>query len=137
MVYLPDADDQDTLYVFATNSGAPSNPDWYRNLVASGEGTVEVGTETYPVSIRELTGAERDGIYEEQARRNPVLAEYTQKTAGIRAIPVLALTMYDGRLLEPGEEPGCVAARNRFGSVVAGDGLAAEHGAGVVVDGFL
>ena len=64
----------------------------FRNLVASGEGTVEVGTETYPVSIRELTGAERDRIYEEQARRNPVLAESTQKTAGIRVIPVLALT---------------------------------------------
>jgi hypothetical protein len=36
MVCLPDTDDQDTLYVFATNSGAPSNPDWYRNLIASG-----------------------------------------------------------------------------------------------------
>jgi deazaflavin-dependent oxidoreductase (nitroreductase family) len=92
MVYLPDTDDQDTLYVFATNSGAPSNPDWYRNLIASGEATVEVGTDTYPVSVRELNGAERDRIYEEQASRNPVLAEYTQKTAGIRAIPVLALT---------------------------------------------
>jgi deazaflavin-dependent oxidoreductase (nitroreductase family) len=92
MVYLPDSGDRDTLYVFATNSGAPSNPDWYRNLVASGEGTVEVGTEAYPVSVRELTGAERDRIYEEQASRNPVLAEYTQKTIGIRAIPVLALT---------------------------------------------
>jgi deazaflavin-dependent oxidoreductase (nitroreductase family) len=92
VVYLADADDHDTIYVFATNSGAPWNPSWYRNLVASGEGAVELGTETYPVSVRELTGAERDRIYKEQARRNPVLAEYTQKTAGVRAIPVLALT---------------------------------------------
>lgn len=92
MVYLADPDDHSTIYVFATNSGAPSNPDWYRNLVASGEGTVERGSEIYPVSVRELTGTERDRIYKEQASRNPVLAEYTQKTTGIRAIPVLALT---------------------------------------------
>ena len=91
MVYLADAEDRDTIYVFASNSGAPANPGWYRNLVASGEGTVEVGTETYPVSVRELTGAERDRVYAEQARRIPLFAGHAQKVAGIRVIPVLAL----------------------------------------------
>jgi deazaflavin-dependent oxidoreductase (nitroreductase family) len=102
VVYLADADGPDTIYVFATNSGALSNPDWYRNLVVSGEGAVELGSETYPVSVRELTGAERDRIYKEQARRNPVLAEYTQKAAGVRAIPVLALTCQAAK-----PRPGC------------------------------
>jgi deazaflavin-dependent oxidoreductase (nitroreductase family) len=92
VVYLPDGDDPDTIYVFASNSGAPSNPGWYRNLVASGKGTAEVGTDAYPVSVHELTGAERDRIYEEQTRRDPLFAEFAQKTAGIRTIPVLALT---------------------------------------------
>ena len=64
-------------HVFATNSGALPNPDWYRNLVASGDGAVELGSETYPLSVRELTGAERDRIYKEQARRNPVLEPAT------------------------------------------------------------
>jgi deazaflavin-dependent oxidoreductase (nitroreductase family) len=91
MVYLADAEDQDTIYVFASDSGAPTNPGWYRNLIASGEGTVEVGTETYPVSVRELTGAERDRVYAEQALRIPLFAEHAQKAAGIRVIPVLAL----------------------------------------------
>ena len=45
-MYLSDARDDDKIYVFATKGGAPSNPDWYYNLVQSGEGTIERGTET-------------------------------------------------------------------------------------------
>ena len=81
----------DIIYVFASKAGAPTNPDWYRNLTAAGEGSVERGTETYKVTVRELTGAERDRIYAEQARRYPGFAEYARQTAGIRTIPVLEL----------------------------------------------
>ena len=90
VMYLPD-DDPDTIYVFASKGGAPTNPDWYYNLVAAGEGTVERGTDTYPVTVRELTGKERDRIYDEQARRYPGFADYARRTAGVRTIPVLAL----------------------------------------------
>jgi deazaflavin-dependent oxidoreductase (nitroreductase family) len=90
-MYLPDDDDSNTIYVFATKGGAPTNPDWYHNLVAASEGTVERGTDTYPVTVRELTGTERDRIYDEQARRYPGFADYARKTAGVRTIPVLAL----------------------------------------------
>jgi deazaflavin-dependent oxidoreductase (nitroreductase family) len=72
--------------------GAPTNPDWYHNLTASGEGSVERGTQTYEVTVRETTGAERDRIYAEQARRYPGFAEYARQTAGVRTIPVLELT---------------------------------------------
>ena len=34
-------------YVFASKAGADTNPDWYWNLVAHTDVTVEVGTETY------------------------------------------------------------------------------------------
>ena len=91
MMYLPDDADPDTIYVFATKGGAPTNPDWYYNLTAASEGTVERGTETYPVTVRELPGDERDRIYDEQARRYPGFADYARQTAGIRTIPVLAL----------------------------------------------
>ena len=57
----------DIIYVFATKAGAPTNPDWYHNLTAAGDGSVERGTETCKVTVRELTGAERDRIYAEQA----------------------------------------------------------------------
>jgi len=43
------------------------------------------------VTVRELTGAERDHIYAEQARRYPGFAEYARQTAGVRTIPVLEL----------------------------------------------
>lgn len=90
MMYL--ADEQlDTIYVFASKAGAPTNPDWYRNLVAAGRGEVEVGVETYAVRVRDLAGEERDRIYAEQTRRYPGFAGYAAKTAGIRTIPVLAL----------------------------------------------
>ena len=90
VMYLPD-DDPDTIYVFASKGGAPTNPDWYHNLIAAGEGTVERGTDTYPVTVHEVTGEERDRIYDEQARRYPGFADYARQTAGVRTIPVLAL----------------------------------------------
>ena len=90
-MYLADETDPSVIYVFASKGGAPTNPDWYRNLVAAGEGVVEVGTETYKVSVEDVTGAERDRIYAVQAARYPGFAGYEKKTAGIRTIPVLAL----------------------------------------------
>jgi deazaflavin-dependent oxidoreductase (nitroreductase family) len=91
MMYLPDETEPDIIYVFATKGGAPTNPDWYRNLTAAGDGSVERGTDTYKVTVRELTGAERDLIYAEQAQRYPGFAEYERQTAGVRTIPVLEL----------------------------------------------
>jgi deazaflavin-dependent oxidoreductase (nitroreductase family) len=90
-MYLPHDTEPDIIYVFATKGGAPSHPDWYYNLTAAGDGSVERGTQTYKVTVRELTGAERDRIYAEQARRYPGFAEYARQTAGIRTIPVLEL----------------------------------------------
>jgi deazaflavin-dependent oxidoreductase (nitroreductase family) len=90
-MYLPHETEPDIIYVFATKSGAPTNPDWYRNLTAAGDAIIERGTETYRVTVRDVTGAERDRIYAEQARRYPGFAEYERKTAGVRTIPVLEL----------------------------------------------
>ncbi|BCJ47302.1 hypothetical protein GCM10010168_71090 [Actinoplanes ianthinogenes] len=92
LMYLPHETDQDVIYIFASKAGAPEHPDWYYNLITAGKGAAEVGTETYDVTVREITGDERDRIYAEQARRYPGFAEYEQKTAGIRTIPVLELT---------------------------------------------
>jgi len=91
LMYLPDDNDPDTIYVFATMGGAPTNPDWYYNLIAASEGAVERGTATYSVTVHELTGSERDRIYDEQARRYSGFADYARQTAGVRTIPVLAL----------------------------------------------
>jgi deazaflavin-dependent oxidoreductase (nitroreductase family) len=82
-MYLPHDTEPDIIYVFATKGGAPTNPDWYHNLAAAGDASVERGTQTYKVTVRELTGAERDRIYAEQARRHPGFAEYARQTAGV------------------------------------------------------
>ncbi|SDC59888.1 nitroreductase/quinone reductase family protein [Rhodococcus tukisamuensis] len=91
LMYLQDEHDPDTIYVFASKAGAPSNPDWYYNVVTTGNAEIERGTEQHPVAVTEVTGDERDRIFDEQARRYPGFAEYAEKTAGIRTIPVLAL----------------------------------------------
>ncbi|MER7512373.1 nitroreductase family deazaflavin-dependent oxidoreductase [Streptomyces lavendulae] len=91
MMYLPHDTEPDIVYVFASKAGAPTDPDWYRNLTAAGEGSVERGTAAYRVTVRELLGAERDRVYAEQARRYPGFADYERQTAGIRTIPVLEL----------------------------------------------
>ena len=92
VMYLPDDSDPDVIFVFATRSGEPINPDWYENLITAGEGVIERGTETYAVTVRDVAGDERDRIYAEQARRYPGFAEYERQTAGIRTIPVLELS---------------------------------------------
>ena len=92
VMYLADESDPSTIYVFASKAGAPTHPDWYWNMTEAGSATVEVGTETYDVAVREVEGDDRDRIYAEQVSRYPGFGEYAEKTAGIRVIPVLALT---------------------------------------------
>jgi deazaflavin-dependent oxidoreductase (nitroreductase family) len=91
VMYLPHETEPDIIYVFATKGGAPTNPDWYYNVTAAGAGSVERGTETYEVTVREVTGDDHDRVYAEQARRYPGFAEYARQTAGVRTIPVLEL----------------------------------------------
>jgi deazaflavin-dependent oxidoreductase (nitroreductase family) len=90
-MYLAHETEPDVIYVFATKGGAPADPQWYRNLIAAGDGSVERGTAKYQVAVRELAGSERDRVYAEQARRFPGFADYERRTAGVRTIPVLEL----------------------------------------------
>ena len=94
LVYLPKEGDDDSIYIFASKAGAPTHPDWYHNLVAAGQTTIEVQDGTYPVTISEVSGDERDRVYAEQVQRMPGFGEYATKTAGIRTIPVLELTRH-------------------------------------------
>lgn len=86
MMYLRDGD---RLIVFASKSGAPTNPDWFHNLVAHPNAVAEVGKERFPVRATVLEGEERDRLFDQQASRYPGFREYQQKTT--RKIPVIAL----------------------------------------------
>lgn len=82
---------EDGRYVIiASKAGAPTNPDWYHNLKAHPRVDVEVGTETFPVQVEELTGAERAATWDKVVAAMPGFGEYQEKTT--RTIPVLALT---------------------------------------------
>ena len=81
----------DSLAIFASKGGAPTNPDWYHNIVADPNVTLEVGTETYPAVARVASGEERTRIWEAQKAAHPNFAEYEAKTEG-REIPVVLLT---------------------------------------------
>ena len=76
-------------FVFASKAGAPTNPDWYHNLVANPEVSAEIGTGTITARAVVVEGTERDQVYAEQARRYPGFQEYQQKTD--RVIPVVEL----------------------------------------------
>jgi deazaflavin-dependent oxidoreductase (nitroreductase family) len=91
VMYLADESDPATIYVFASKAGAPTHPEWYRNLVAADEAVVETGEGEYTADVIDVEGEERDRLYAEQASRYPGFAEYASKTAGVRTIPVLAL----------------------------------------------
>jgi deazaflavin-dependent oxidoreductase (nitroreductase family) len=86
MMYLAE---DGNVYVFASKAGAPTNPDWYHNLVANPKVGVEMGTERFDATARVITGAERDRIYTKQGELYPGFAEYQEKTD--RIIPVVAL----------------------------------------------
>lgn len=80
----------DRIFIFASKAGAPDNPDWYHNLKANPDITIEFGDEQdIPVRVVELTGEERDRVWERQKREWPQFAEYEAKTE--RTIPVLEL----------------------------------------------
>lgn len=83
-------EDEGRYVIFASKAGAPTNPDWYHNLVANPDTVIEVGNETIPVTARVADGEERDRIWSEQKRRAPGFAEY-ENTSGGRTIPVVLL----------------------------------------------
>lgn len=87
LVYLRDGS---RYVIFASKGGAPNNPDWYHNVKANPEVTIEVGTDTIPVTAAEATSPERDRLFGAQVERSPAFGDYQ---SGIeRVIPVITLT---------------------------------------------
>lgn len=86
VMYMPDGD---RLIVIASNAGAPAHPDWYRNLVAHPDVTVEVGAETYDATARVTQGAERQRIWDRLVEAYPFFTDHQAKIS--RQIPIVAL----------------------------------------------
>jgi deazaflavin-dependent oxidoreductase (nitroreductase family) len=86
MMYIPDGD---RLLVIASNIGAPVHPDWYHNLVAHPNVTVELGAETFDATAVVTKGSERQQLWARIVELYPFFTEHQAKTT--RQIPVVAL----------------------------------------------
>lgn len=81
--------DGDRVVIIASKGGSPKDPHWYLNMKANPRVTVELPGETYEANAVEVTGAERDRLFNAQAEQMPNFKEYAAKTS--RIIPVIVL----------------------------------------------
>lgn len=81
--------DGDRYVVVASKGGAPTNPDWYHNLLANPDATIEVGAQAFAVTARQSDDEERERLWAMITSANPAFAEYETKTE--RRIPVMIL----------------------------------------------
>ncbi len=80
----------DSVVVIASKAGAPTSPDWYHNMKANPQVTVELAGEApFEAVAREAIGDERDALYRAQADLMPNFDEYAAATT--RVIPVIVL----------------------------------------------
>jgi deazaflavin-dependent oxidoreductase (nitroreductase family) len=86
LMYTQDAD---RYVVLASRGGSAKNPDWYYNLLANPDATIEVGTNVLAVSAIAAESEERDRLFAQQAGAYPQFAYYQGKTR--RRIPVIVL----------------------------------------------
>lgn len=87
VAYLKDGN---RCVVVASKAGAPSNPDWYYNIVANPEISIEVGTEQIDVVATVAGEPERTELFAKMVAKNSGFAEYEAATT--RIIPVVILT---------------------------------------------
>jgi deazaflavin-dependent oxidoreductase (nitroreductase family) len=87
--------DGERLIVVAANAGAPAHPDWYHNLLAHPDVTVELPGERFEAQAVVLEGADRDHIIAHQAEIVPWLPAQQQKTD--REIPIVAFERVEQR----------------------------------------
>jgi len=80
----------DSYAIFGSAGGQPRDPQWFRNVVAHPDVSVERGTATVKVRARVADQDERASIWATQKERMPNFADY-EKSAAPREIPVILL----------------------------------------------
>ena len=82
--------ESDRLVIIASKGGAPTNPDWFYNVLANPLVTVETGNEQFKARATVAAEPERTRLYDQMVAMMPGFAEYQRKTT--RTIPVIILT---------------------------------------------
>lgn len=86
LVYTADGEQ---FVVIASKGGAPTNPDWYYNVLANPAVTVEIGVEHLQARATVLDEPERTRLFDQMATHMPGFAEYQRQTT--RTIPGVVL----------------------------------------------
>lgn len=85
--------DNSHIYVTGSKGGAPTHPDWFRNILANPDVTLEIGDDTVSGTARNVDDrSERDRLYQKFIDLMPGFAEYEEKSDG-RLIPVVEITL--------------------------------------------
>lgn len=81
--------DDGRFVIQASNSGKPNHPDWYHNLLANPQVTVDLGSEQFPAHASVAAGDERERLFAQHVAQMPGFAAYQANTS--RQIPVVIL----------------------------------------------
>lgn len=81
--------DGDRYLIVASRGGAPSHPQWYRNLVAQPEVAVQVQADRFPARARTADAKEKPALWQRMAEIWPAYNDYQNRTE--REIPVVIL----------------------------------------------
>ena len=81
--------DGSRLVIIAAKQGSPTHPDWYHNIVANPNVTIEVGDETFRAVARVAEGTERLRLFDHMAAQRPNFVEFQHRTT--RQLPVIVL----------------------------------------------
>ena len=79
----------DDYVIVASMGGAPTDPNWYQNLVANPDCEIQVAKDVIPVRARTAEGDERARLWADMVEVLPQYAEY--QTLTDRQIPVVVL----------------------------------------------
>jgi deazaflavin-dependent oxidoreductase (nitroreductase family) len=82
------------LIIIGSSWGALSHPSWVRNVRANPSVHVEVGTDSFDATARELPDAEREPLWAQVVATAPVFGEYQSRTD--RVIPLFELQRHQG-----------------------------------------
>jgi deazaflavin-dependent oxidoreductase (nitroreductase family) len=81
--------DDDRYVVVASMGGAPKHPEWFLNLMADPQVSIQVGEEEFEAVATTATGNERSRLWKEMADIWPDYEKYQKRTN--RQIPVVVL----------------------------------------------
>ena len=77
------------IFVVGSYAGADVDPAWAHNLRANPRAHIEVGTDSYDVTARELSRDQRDELWPKVVATAPGFGDYESKTS--RVIPLFEL----------------------------------------------